>query len=72
MRQWTPEERKRQAEMIRNWQPWNKVVPKTDKGKAASRSNALKHGARSQEIKALRHMLAECRKRLKNLGEIKK
>jgi len=70
MRQWTLEERKRQAELIRGWQPWKTVVPKTEKGKAASRRNALKHGARSAEIKITRAILKEARMRLKALKEV--
>ncbi len=71
MRHWTAEERRKQSELIRNWQPWKAATPKTDKAKAASRRNAFKHGNYSAEIKAMRAMIAECRKLLKSLGEIK-
>ncbi len=47
---WTPERRARAAELIRAWRPWEKSTgPRTDAGKAASSTNALKHGARSAE-----------------------
>ena len=42
-RNWTPEQRKQQAEKIRNWCPWEKSTgPRTDEGKAASSRNAWK------------------------------
>jgi hypothetical protein len=45
MRQWTHEERLRQAELIRNWQPWKRSTgAKTPEGKARSSQNAYKHG----------------------------
>lgn len=48
---WTPERRARAAELIRTWRPWEKSTgPRTDAGKAASSTNALKHGARSAEV----------------------
>ena len=44
---WTPERRKRQAEMIRNWKPWeHSTGPKTPEGKEACKLNAEKHGMR--------------------------
>ena len=67
MRQWTPEERMRQAELIKTWQPWNNLPPKSAKAKSASRRNALKHGAYSREVKEMRRYLKECRARLKAL-----
>ncbi len=49
---WTPERRARQAEMIRQWQPWEKSTgAKTAEGKARSRRNAWKHGLRSEEVR---------------------
>ncbi len=40
---WTPERRARQAELIRQWRPWEKSTgPKTDEGKATSSRNADK------------------------------
>jgi hypothetical protein len=50
MRQWTSEERLRQSQLIRNWQPWEKSTgAKTAAGKAVSKMNAYKHGGRSAE-----------------------
>jgi len=37
---WTPERRARQAEMIRNWRPWEKSTgPRTPEGKSKTASN---------------------------------
>ena len=42
---WTTERRKRQAELIRRWQPWlHSTGAKTPEGKAVSSQNAYKHG----------------------------
>ena len=54
---WTEERRRKQAERIRLHKPWEKSTgPRSDKGKAASSRNALKHGlygAEAEIIKAL-------------------
>ena len=45
MNGWTPERRKRQAELIRGWQPWTRSTgARTSAGKARSSLNAVKHG----------------------------
>lgn len=47
MRRWTEEERKRQAERIRQWRPWEQSTgPKTEEGKAIASRNADKGGQR--------------------------
>lgn len=57
---WTPERRKRQAEMIKNWKPWEQSTgPKTPEGKEASKMNAQRHGAYSADMKTLRRLLRE-------------
>lgn len=39
-RTWTPEQRARQAELIRNWKPWDQSTgPKTPDGKAKAAHN---------------------------------
>jgi hypothetical protein len=49
-RHWTPEERQRQAALIRNWRPWEQSTgPRTDEGKVESAGNATKHSLRSAE-----------------------
>ena len=43
----TPEHRKKRAEMIRQWKPWEKSTgPKTKAGKAKVAQNAYKGGYR--------------------------
>lgn len=49
MRKWTPEERKKQSELIRQWKPWEKGGVKTFYGKLRSSKNAVKHGYYSEE-----------------------
>ena len=44
---WTPERRARQAELIRQWQPWKQSTgPKSSEGKGAAARNAWKGGVR--------------------------
>lgn len=45
---WTPERRARQAELIRQWQPWKQSTgPKSPEGKAAAARNSSKGEVRS-------------------------
>ncbi|MBI2234656.1 MAG: hypothetical protein HYU57_06685 [Micavibrio aeruginosavorus] len=57
MRRWTPEDRQRQAELIRAVKPWEKSTgPRSIKGKKRASKNALKtadHCAEMKQIKAL-------------------
>jgi len=69
---WTPERRRRQAELIRRWRPWTKATgPKTDEGKAVAAGNAMKHGLRSaewlEEQKRINALLRDCRALLKRV-----
>jgi hypothetical protein len=46
-RKWTPEQRARQAELIRTWAPWKASTgPRTPAGKAASSKNAVNFSCR--------------------------
>ena len=64
---WTAERRQRQAEMIRNWQPWqNSTGAKTAVGKAISSGNAFKGGLRS-ELRKLSKALREQRQAIEAL-----
>ena len=46
---WTEERRKRQSELIQNWQPWKSSTgPKTSIGKSKASQNAFKGGFRPQ------------------------
>ena len=64
MRIWTLEQRKRQADVIRKWKPWEQSTgPTSDEGKAIASRNALKHGMRAAEwateLKHLKSLLNE-------------
>lgn len=57
-RNWFPEERQRQAELIREHRPWEKSTgPRTPEGKQAVKNNGLKHGFRSEDIREVRRLL---------------
>jgi len=59
MNGWTPERKKRAAELIQRWRPWEKSTgPKTDNGKVVVSRNALKHGGRSAETLQVRRILS--------------
>ena len=53
MRNWTPEQRQRQRELIQRWKPWEKSTgAKTPEGKKRSSQNAYKTG-KSLEVREL-------------------
>lgn len=69
MRHWTPEERARQAELIKGWKPWAQSTgPISESGKARSAGNATKHGARSAAWKGEREGLLALLDELMYLG----
>lgn len=48
---WTDERRRKQAEAIRRWRPWERSTgPITEQGKLASSTNSLKHGATTKTV----------------------
>jgi hypothetical protein len=62
---WTPERKARQAAAIAAWKPWQSATgPRTLPGKAASRTNATKHGMRGRallaEFRQLRDFIRLC------------
>jgi len=66
---WTPERRARQAELIRQWRPWEKATgPKTAAGKATVSRNADKGGA-WRLLRELSRVLREQRRKLDELAE---
>ncbi len=63
-RNWTPEERKKQSDKVKDWKPWqDSTGPKTPEGKETSKHNATKHGLFTEEGVAFRRTI-------KGLGEI--
>ncbi len=64
---WTPERRKKAAELIHDWKPWEKSTgPKTDEGKARVARNAYKGGTR-KELRGLGKLLKELRENLREV-----
>jgi hypothetical protein len=71
---WTEERRKRQAERIRDWQPWERSTgPVTEEGKAKSAGNSRKHGLRSREFRRamqdLQTRIAFCEEQLRKIDQ---
>ena len=63
---WTPERRKRQSVLIRQWRPWKKSTgPKSMEGKAKVAVNAHKGGVRPQ-LRELARILKAQRDSLAN------
>ena len=57
---WTEERRKRQAELIRQWQPWTKSTgAKSAAGKAIVSQNAYKGGYWKKERELIKTINAE-------------
>lgn len=55
---WTEERRIKQAEAIKNWQPWqHSTGAKTKEGKETSKMNAFKHGAYAKRFYALQSII---------------
>lgn len=69
-RNWTPEQRARQAEQIRQWQPWNKSTgARTAEGKAVSSRNAFKGGLRLHIRAMVKSMNVVLREQREGLGQ---
>ena len=68
MNGWTTERRQRQAQLIKQWQPWqHSTGARTAEGKAIASRNAFKGGVK-QQLKELRQLLQEQEKRLYEIG----
>ncbi len=66
---WTSERCARQAELIRQWKPWEKSTgPRTPDGKAKAARNAWK-GGEWRELRELRRMLGVEFRRAKAITE---
>ena len=65
MRQWTPERRLKQAQLIHTWKPWVKSTgARTQVGKEISKMNAHKHGGYDSDHRELIRLLRQCSKTL--------
>jgi hypothetical protein len=63
-RNWTAEQRQRQAELIRHWSPWAQSTgPRSEEGKVAASRNAWKGGHREM-LRVLAQALREQREGL--------
>ena len=68
MRHWTAAERQRQAELIRQWQPWqHSTGARTLEGKAIASHNAFKGGFK-QQLKELNQLLRDQRHALNEIS----
>jgi len=64
---WTPERRAHQAELIRQWRPWEKATgPRTEAGKAKASQNAYKGGT----WRLLRDLAADLREQKDMIPEV--
>ena len=69
---WTPERRARQAEMIRQWRPWEQSTgPVTAAGKAKAAANAKSSGVRAAR-REVREVMALIREYDRQEREIRK
>jgi hypothetical protein len=68
MRMWTPQARQHQAELIKQWQPWqHSTGARTIAGKAIASRNAFKGGVR-QQIKDINQLLRAAKQQLNDIG----
>jgi hypothetical protein len=68
MRHWTAAERQRQAQLIKQWQPWQySTGARTIEGKAIASQNAFK-GAVRQQLKELQQVLRDQRSALNEIS----
>lgn len=60
-RRWTLEQRKRQAERIRQWQPWRQSTgPKSPEGRMAVAQNSWRGGRREKWRELARELRELC------------
>jgi hypothetical protein len=63
---WTLERRRRQAELIWQWQPWTRSTgPTSEAGKSRSKMNAVTHGGATKEMRTLRASLAKQQRQMR-------
>ena len=65
---WTTEQRKRQADLIRKWKPWEKSTgPKSPEGKKRAVMRALKTGEHTKDVRNLRKLIGDQNRLLRRL-----
>ena len=68
MRKWTTQERQRQAELVKQWQPWqHSTGARTIEGKAIASRNAFKGGLRAR-LKAINQLLRDAKQVLNKIN----
>ncbi|PPC86737.1 MAG: hypothetical protein CTY37_05225 [Methylotenera sp.] len=68
MNGWTTERRQRQAQLIKQWQPWqHSTGARTLEGKAIASRNAFKGGFR-QQLKELSQLLRAQKQAIDEIG----
>ncbi|MCB1530968.1 MAG: hypothetical protein H6853_04575 [Rhodospirillales bacterium] len=69
---WTEERKRKQAEAIRRWKPWEKSTgPKSEAGKARVSLNAWKHGMRTRNLQEYEELLRLNAAFLQQLGRLR-
>lgn len=68
---WTPERRARQAELIRNWRPWEQSTgPRSKAGKARTARNGFKGGGWRFERDLMRELRAALERQREGLTRL--
>lgn len=69
MRNWTPEQRQRQRELIQTWRPWEKSTgARTVEGKAKISKNAIKTGKSLEVRELIKYLKKLMRKQKEHVG----
>ena len=70
MRNWTPEQRQRQRELIQRWKPWKQSTgAKTLEGKKRSSQNAYKTGKSLEVRELIKYLNGLLREQKKLIGQ---
>ena len=70
MRNWTPEQRQRQRELIQRWKPWKQSTgARTAEGKAKVSKNAVKTGKSLEVRKLIKYLNGLLREQRNLIGQ---